>query len=261
MQQRRQGSLLQIAKTGASSGNVFTSLLGRTVANNENDEKLSPQPRFSKPESSNKPPVFHTSFSSKVFKEEHPAEKRTPREATQVKTSVKPNVRLVKPNEIASGTAEVGDRKINPTGRLALTSNEPKILLGQTIKGRYYVIEQTKQDETGITYLAEDRLNGNKPVVVRVLLGERSDDFLKKVFAEERVSLSHINHPNVVSVLDSGELLEGLPFVVTEDVDGFSVKEKLTKLEHFNPLRTSRIIRQASYALNEVHQNEFYIAV
>ena len=38
-------------------------------------------------------------------------------------------------------------------------------------------------------------------------------------------------------------------------MDGFSLDEKLQILDNFSPLRTARIIRQASYALSEVHQN------
>lgn len=242
-------------KSSSNSRGVFTSLLERSSSNNENDEKLATKPRFAKAENNNQPPVIHTTFSSKIFKDENLVVKKEERTPQTIKPINKPAVRLVKPNEIASGTAEVGNRKINPTGRLALSWDNPNILLGQTVKGRYYIVKQLNQDELGITYLADDKIIANKQVVVRVLMNEKNDDFLSKIFAEERVSLSHINHPNVVSVLDSGELLEGLPFIVTEDVDGFSIREKLGKLEQFNPLRTARIIRQASYALNEVHQN------
>lgn len=243
------------AKSTANSQGVFTSLLGRASSSNENDEKL--VNKNSRLE--NRPPVFHTSFSSKVFKEENltvQKEEKPVQSPVQVPIQTPPPVvRLVKPNEIASGTAEIGDRKTNPTGRLALSWDNPKALLGQTIKGRYYVIEKLNQDDSSIVFLAEDKIIASKQVVVRVLMEEKKDVFLSKIFAEERVSLSHINHPNVVGVLDSGELLEGMPFVVSESVDGYSLKEKLTKLEQFNPLRTARVIRQASYALSEVHQN------
>lgn len=242
------------AKSSTNSQGVFTSLLGRAASNSENDEKL--VSKAGKPENiRQEAPVFHTSFSSKVFKDDNLIVKKEEKPAQVPLQTTQPVVRLIKPNEIASGTAEIGDRKTNPTGRLALTWETPRVLLGQTIKGRYYVIEKLDQDDSSIVYLADDKIIANKQVIVRVLMEEKNDAFLSKIFSEERVSLSHINHPNVASVLDSGELLEGLPFVVTESVDGFSLKEKLQKLEQFNPLRTARIIRQASYALGEVHQN------
>ena len=241
-----------MAKSNPMSKGVFSSLLQRNSSNYENDEKLSPKPRFTPQTSTeSEKSTFHTNFSSKVFKEESlPVRK----EEKPIEPA-KPAVRLVKPSEIASGTAEVGDRSINPTGRLALYWDSPEVMLGQTVKGRYYILEKLSQDDSSIAYLAEDKIIANKEVVVRVLMEEKSDEFLSKIFAEERVSLSHINHPNVVKVLDSGELLEGMPFVVTESVDGFSLKEKLHKLESFNPMRTARVIRQVSFALSEVHQN------
>jgi hypothetical protein len=239
------------SRSANNSTGVFTSLLGRISSASENDEKLSLKPRTPKTGEKSEPPTFHTIFGSKVFNDENLAV----RNGEIPVDTARPSIRLIKPNEIASGTAEVGDRKINPAGRPALTRDNPQVLLGQTIKGRYYVTEQLSRDDAGFAYRAEDKIVPHKLVVVRVLPEEKNDDLLSRIFAEERVSLSHINHPNVVSVLDSGELLEGIPFIVTEDVDGFSLREKLRKLEHFNPLRTARIIRQASYALSEVHQN------
>ncbi len=239
------------AKSAGNSAGVFTSLIGRSSSNSENDERIAPRnPSSNSPQTRTEAPTFHTTFSSKVFKDDNLAFKKD--EAIHI---TKPAVRLVKPNEIASGTAEVGNRKLNPTGRLALTWENPKILLGQTIKGRYYITEKLYNDDSSITFLADDKIIAHKQVTVRVLMDEKHDDLLSKIFAEERVSLSHMNHPNIVSVLDSGELLEGLPFVVAEYVDGFTLKEKLNKLEQFNPQRTARIIRQASNALSEAHQN------
>jgi serine/threonine-protein kinase len=164
--------------------------------------------------------------------------------------------RLVKPDEIPSGQARLGDRKTNPAGRLALTKDDPKVLLGQTVKGRYTIAEQIGQDEGSIFYLAEDKIVPHKKVVVRVLMDKEADDFFSsKFFVEERVSLSHISHPNIAGVIDSGELSEGVPFIVTEFAKGKTVKEELQEIGQFDALRTARIIRQASYALSEVHQS------
>lgn len=239
-------------KSTTNTQGVFTNILGRSSSKNENDEKLSQNPRFT-PTAPKPPekPNFQTSFSSKIFKDENPPVKK---EEKPIQAQ-KPVVRLIKPEEVHSGTADVGDRKSNPTGRLALSKQNPKALYGQTIKGRYYITELLSEDSSSLVYLADDKIIAYKQVIFRVLLNEKNDDFLSKILAEERVSLSHINHPNVASVIDSGELLEGFPFVITEYLDGFSVEEKLSIVDNFNPMRTARIIRQASYALSEVHQN------
>jgi serine/threonine protein kinase len=168
----------------------------------------------------------------------------------------KPLPRIIKPNEVPLSQASLGDRKINPTGRPALSWENPNVLLQQTIKNRYLITKKLDQDENSIAYLAEDKLVPNKKVMVRILMEQdASDKFTNKIFAEERVSLSHVNHPSIASVIDSGELLEGNPFIITEYVEGTSVKDLLNRKGEFNALRTARIIRQVSYALSEVHQN------
>jgi serine/threonine protein kinase len=239
------GTRLLIASAGKSAnqpGGVFSSLLGRklpNIANSARDENLSPTPRYVPFEK----PAIPDFLNSEIALDDD-------------ETPAKPVARMVKPNEIHSGTAEVGDRKANPTGRLALTWEQPKILFGQVVKGRYYVVDLLGQDEVSMSYLAEDKIIPDKKVFVRVFMDEDTNDTLaNKIFAEERVSLSHINHPNIANVIDSGELQEGKPFIVSEYMDGKTVKDMLTQTGQFNALRTARIIRQASYALSEVHQN------
>ena len=168
----------------------------------------------------------------------------------------KPLPRIIKPNEVPLSQATLGDRKINPTGRPALSWENPNVLLQQTVKNRYLITKKLEQDENSIAYLAEDKLVPNKKVLVRILMEQDANDkFTNKIFAEERVSLSHVNHPSIASVIDSGELLEGNPFIITEYVEGISVKNMLNREGEFNALRTARVIRQVSYALSEVHQN------
>jgi serine/threonine protein kinase len=168
----------------------------------------------------------------------------------------RPLGRIIRPQDIPSGRAELGDRQSHPAGREALTWDNPDVMIGQTVKGRYMILERMGEDGSGISYRAEDKIVPNKNVVVRVLMDEEdTDDFTNKIFAEERISFSHVNHPNVVGIIDSGELQEGKPFVVTEYVEGSSIRDLLQKTGQFNVSRTARIIRQASYALSEMHQN------
>ncbi len=164
--------------------------------------------------------------------------------------------KLIKPNEIPSGQAPLGDRRLNPVGRVALSADNPNILLGQTIKGRYFIKSRLSQTAHGIKYLGTDNLNSDKKVIVRIYTGRLDgSDFSTKIFADERVALSHINHPNIAKVIDSGELPEGNPFIVSEQVKGISLKESFARKTVFNRLRTARIIRKSANALSQAHQN------
>lgn len=172
--------------------------------------------------------------------------------------AAKPAARLINPSEIPTGTASVGNRAVNPVGRPALTWNTPEVLIGQTIKGRYVITEKFGEDEAGIVYLAEDKIAGNRKAVVRVLMEENADDAAAKILSEERVSLSHVNHPNIANLFDSGELLEGIPFIVTEYIAGDSLEKILNSSGQFNTQRTARIVRQIAAALGEAHQNGIF---
>jgi serine/threonine protein kinase len=164
--------------------------------------------------------------------------------------------KLIKPNEIPSGQAPLGDRRANPVGRVALSADNPNILLGQTIKGRYFIKSRLSQTAHGIKYLGTDNINSDKKVIVRIYTGRLDgNDFSAKIFADERVALSHINHPNIAKVIDSGELPEGNPFIVSEQIKGISLKESFARNSRFDRLRTARIIRKSANAVSEAHQN------
>ncbi len=243
-------------------GGVFTNLLGRTAPTNQTDEKLASTPKFVPFVPKPKTEIEHPKPSNRAEVFELNVQKPKPEptiEATPQKIDApigKPFTRIIKPSEIASGTAEVGNRKTNPMGRTALTWEKPDVLVGEAVKGRYQIIKLLSKDDESVCFLADDKLATGKKVFVRVFMDESdADDFSGQIFAEERVSLSHINHPNIAKVVDSGELLEGNSFIVTEYVQGNTVKEMLSRTGQFNVLRTARIIRQASYALSEAHQN------
>ena len=223
----------------------------------DNDLELELEPMFSA--APNLPPEPNLELEPAAPTEaklETEAEKEIEPEIIIELPDAKPQPRLVNPKEIATGTALLGDRSVNPAGRLAVSWENPEVLIGQTVKGRYQIVEQIGADESAFDYLAEDKIVTGKKVVVRVLTDDDSEDsFSNKIFPEERVTLSHISHPNIVSVIDSGELLEGKPFVVTEYVEGESVRNRLQRKGSFDAIRTARIIRQTSYALSEVHQS------
>ncbi len=184
---------------------------------------------------------------------EKPAEKIFPQPVFRTSEGQNPQPRVIFQHEVPVSQAELGNREKHPTGRLAISLNNPDVLLGQTVKGRYYVEEKLSQDGTGISFLATDKILMGKKVVVRVLMEDA--DANNSQLTEERVSLSHINHPHIASLFDSGELLEGRQFLVTEFIEGKTLRAMMTKEVKVNPMRTARIIRQIGYALSDAHHN------
>lgn len=241
------------AKPIDDSKGVFTNLLKRAAT-----ERPTPPQKLFAPDDEKKP-SFERKYEAPNLGEKIGSAGKPPVEtefAAKTRQPNKPLPRLIRPNEIPVSQAPLGDRSVNPAGRVRLTWENPEILIGQQVKGRYQISEKLSADETTIAYLAEDKINQGKKFIVRVLMEEiREDDFNGKILAEERVSLSHINHPNIGSLIDSGELPEGKNFIVSEYVEGSSLKELLAASETFNFQRTARIVKQAADALSAAHEN------
>lgn len=219
------------AKNSGQKPGVFSSLLGSKLG-------FESQPETPRRDAAPRKPLTHNSL---VGKEQTEKPKKRPR--------------FIKPSEIPSGTAEIGDRNINPVGRLAVTAENPNVLLGHLVKNRYLVIGRIRQDANSILFLTKDRLSQDKKTFVRVLLKDDDDELASDILAEERVALSHIDHPNILRVIDSGELPEGKPFIVSIFVEGKTLGDEILKREQFNSERTARIIRQAAAGLSEAHES------
>lgn len=261
--------LIPAPGSGGQPGGVFTSVLNRTTPSRERSKMFAEMPSLFNPEQKPATPIeVHTPDETETLDEIDLSSVITgsitesvsviSNQITKPEISLptaKPAARLIKANEVPASQAELGDRAVNPSGREALTWENPDVLIGQTVKGRYVITEKLGEDETGFIYLAEDKISDGKKVVVRVLMEENADDLSSRILAEERVSLSHVNHPNVAHLFDSGELHEGFPFIITEYIDGESLKEKFDSAEQFNLQRTAKIIRQAANALSEAHRS------
>jgi serine/threonine protein kinase len=161
-------------------------------------------------------------------------------------------IELARQDEILSSIALAEECQTSPSDRTALSRDNSEALIGQTVKGRYFVKEKLQENQKSLVFLAEDKTAANRNVVLLVLIGE-NDSATNLI--NERVSLLHLNHPNIASVFDSGELPECGKFIVSEFVEGKSLKEMLRESGQFNTKRAARIIRQVSYALSEAHQN------
>jgi serine/threonine protein kinase len=231
-----------------ASGGIFTSLVEKSQSTNDSDEILS-LPNFvpvSQPTEKPLAPSF-----IRETQPERPTDTFAEISSDQINAE-KPAGKQVNINELPSFQAPLGDRKRNPTGRLALSWENPNVLLGHVIRGRYFIERRLGIDDICITYLAQDRAANGKRIIFKVLaLGS---DFIQNS-AEERIALSHLNHPHIVKILDSGEMPEGMPFAVFEYVEGESLRELLDSGDPIPAADTARIAKQVSEALSGAQQN------
>src|SRR5688572_2052821 len=124
---------------------------------------------------------------------------------------------------------------------------------GTVLQGRYEVEKELGRGGIGAVYLARDTKLHSRPVVIKVLLGDGAQDtWVYRKFLQEVEALTRIEHPNIVGVLDSGELPDGKPFIVMQYVDGSTLRSQL-KPEGMSLERVALMVSQIGRALNVAH--------
>jgi serine/threonine protein kinase len=101
-------------------------------------------------------------------------------------------------------------------------------LIGQSI-GRYHIVEQIGEGGMAIVYKAFDT-HVERDVAIKFIrhekiLSSNSDRVLKR-FKREAQSLAKLSHPNILTILDYGEL-DGQIFLVTEYLPAGTLKQRL----------------------------------
>ena len=166
--------------------------------------------------------------------------------------AARPVPRKVNPYEISDGGVNLEEERPDIfTGDFDVSN--PESFVGRTVKSRYKITDYLGGDEAGLAYLGQDKIADRK-VLVRILLQEEPDEIMASILAEERVSLSHLSHPNIARMVDSGTFTNGIQFLVSEYFDGLSVRDILDIYGKFPPERAGRTIRQAAEALGQAHQ-------
>jgi serine/threonine protein kinase len=133
-------------------------------------------------------------------------------------------------------------------------SSDKDNLIGQMVEGRYHVESRLGAGGMGAVYIARDVKVLGKIVVIKVLLQEAfENEYVVKKFRQEAEALSRVDHPNIVQILDYGEMENKQPFLVLQFIDGFSLRTVL-KQGGIDLIRTAQLVRQVAYALTAAHE-------
>ena len=99
---------------------------------------------------------------------------------------------------------------------------------GQTIAGRYEVINKIGQGGMSVVYRAKD-LRLGRFVTLKVLKEEHLADkeFVER-FRTEAGAIASLSHPNIVNVYDVGQE-DAINYIVMEYVNGVTLKELIGK--------------------------------
>ena len=125
-------------------------------------------------------------------------------------------------------------------------------MIGQTVS-HYRILESLGEGGMGSVYVAEDTHLGRRVAIKFPVPTSDAHNFRARFLREAR-AVSTVTHPNIASIYDYGETLDGQPFIVMELVKGPS----LSKLLHEGQLTIKdsvRIVEAIAEALQEAHKH------
>lgn len=123
-------------------------------------------------------------------------------------------------------------------------------LRGLVIDGRYEVLEKSSQGGMGTVYQARHVTLRNLLAVK--ILRKPKDEVSRRRFLQEAQLLSQIKHPNIVQVIDFGELPDGKSYLAMEFLQGPTLTA-LVREGQLTPLRACKIAAQIARGMHHVH--------
>src|SRR5215208_1225126 len=132
---------------------------------------------------------------------------------------------------------------------MADTSADPRI--GQTIAG-YRIDSRIGRGGMGVVYRAE-HLNLKRSAAIKIIAPEYAEakGFRERFEREARISAA-LQHPNVVTVYDAGEV-DGLLYLAMQYIEGNDLSAMLRRDGRLRPYRAIDVCRQVASALDAAH--------
>ncbi|MCC7460429.1 MAG: protein kinase, partial [Proteobacteria bacterium] len=117
---------------------------------------------------------------------------------------------------------------------------------------RYEIIKELGRGGMGVVYLAKDaRLD--REVALKVLpTSVKGNDRVVQTFIREAKSAAALNHPNIITVFDTG-VQDGDYFISMEVIDGKTIKKILKKKGKFAYPVVMELLKQLLAALDYAH--------
>jgi serine/threonine protein kinase len=126
-------------------------------------------------------------------------------------------------------------------------------LIGNLLDGRYLIESALGAGGMSAVYIARDLKVHGRHVVVKVLLQESfQHEYVVKKFRQEAEALSRVEHPNVIRILDYGEMAGSRPYLVLQYIEGENLRDVMNR-ETIELARGAQIIRMVSHALTAAH--------
>lgn len=126
---------------------------------------------------------------------------------------------------------------------------------GTVLKKRFEILRELGSGGMAIVYLATDR-ELNRSVAIKLLhLFVMSDEDSRMRFEREAQILSRLTNRHLPQLYSSGFLVDDVPFLVFEYIDGVALNEEIRKHEKLPWKRALQLAIQIANAMQYVHDN------
>jgi serine/threonine protein kinase/predicted ATPase len=131
---------------------------------------------------------------------------------------------------------------------------DAEVVPGSTTLGSYRILEKLGEGGMGAVYLAKDTRLGRRVAVKLLPAHFASDDERVRRFEQEARAASALNHPNILTVHEIAES-QGRRFIVTEFVEGRTLRERLLAEGRFALAEALDVCVQVAGALAKAHSS------
>ena len=143
------------------------------------------------------------------------------------------------------------EKPLSQVAAQLLIKGETRLAEGQRI-GRYQVTALLGEGGMGEVYLVQDMVLGRQ-VALKLLPAQftRDADRLRR-FEQEARAASALNHPNIITIHEIGEL-DGAHFIVTEFIEGQTLRQQMAEAQ-INLREVLDVTSQVASALAAAHE-------
>jgi serine/threonine-protein kinase len=120
------------------------------------------------------------------------------------------------------------------------------------LSGRYRLAGELGRGGMAVVYRARDEALGRDVALKFLAEGVGPANVMFELFQREARAVASLNHPNIVTVYDTG-LLDGRAFLCMELVEGTTVEELLARDGRMQVLDALRVVEQVLSALEYAH--------
>jgi eukaryotic-like serine/threonine-protein kinase len=128
---------------------------------------------------------------------------------------------------------------------------DPLTELRALLHDRFDIERELGRGGTGVVFLAEDRKHGRR-VALKLLRPELAESLGRERFLREIRISAQLHHPNILTLIDSGET-RGYLYYVMPHVEGESLRERIARERQLPIDEAVRITRELADALEYAH--------